>query len=102
LKEFTNSHFSKQDTPSFTADRLNELGAIIISGENSPDSPSFSRIRDIATRVFPDHQDKIRDTIDPHYVGAVGAAQRARHFIEDPSMLEDPNDRYFGDIHDEL
>lgn len=44
----------------------------------------------------------IRDTIDPHYVGAVGAAQRARHFIEDPSMLEDPNDRYFGDIHDEL
>ena len=68
-------------------DRLDFLRAIIISG----DAPrrSIEKIRTIVEEVFRGHKEKIHDSIDPSFVGAVGAALLAKFYSEHPEELEE-------------
>jgi hypothetical protein len=54
--------------------------------------------------ALPEYQDKFRMSLDSHFVGTFGAAQRARHIVQNPKFLSpsDPgyvleSDRYIGD-----
>lgn len=67
--------------------KWNAIRAIVISGE-APESAFGDLLRWIPT-VLGEHQDKIRSSIDPWYVGAVGAAQRGRYQMLTPSFLDD-------------
>jgi len=59
------------------------LRAVIFSGDAS--STEIDRIRRIVKKVLPPgHHHKIKDSIDPAYVGAIGAAYQAKSLILDP------------------
>ncbi|PQE25143.1 hypothetical protein CJF31_00005996 [Rutstroemia sp. NJR-2017a BVV2] len=52
-----------------------------------------------------EYEDMFRMSLDPHFVGAFGAAQRARHIIQTPEFLTPPDPGYApfaDDYHDEL
>ncbi|KAK2772520.1 hypothetical protein FQN53_004607 [Emmonsiellopsis sp. PD_33] len=68
IQDFISKHFRKSDTN----DYFQDLRAIMIGGE-AP-RKLFTNIRDAVEAALPEHKGKIRDTIDPHFVGAVGAA----------------------------
>ncbi|KAK2734526.1 hypothetical protein FQN55_002637 [Onygenales sp. PD_40] len=50
---------------------------------------TIANIRDAVEAALPEHKGKIRDTIDPHFVGAVGAAQWAKRQVLQPEILKD-------------
>jgi hypothetical protein len=55
--------------------------------------------------ALPEYEDKFRMSLDPHFVGAFGAAQRARHIILTPEFLRPPDPGFMifmDDYHDEL
>ena len=87
-------------TPQY--DRFDFLRAIILSGETA--EPLMKELRAAVAEAFPGHKDKIRDSIDPLYVGAAGAAYQARQFALHPDLLKDiepcPSDH--ESEHDEL
>lgn len=62
------------------------LKAIIISGE-APKAVC-ENVRHTIAGLFPNHEHRILDSIDPNWVGAVGAAQLAKAQIEYPDALE--------------
>ncbi|KAI9891957.1 MAG: hypothetical protein M1814_002151 [Vezdaea aestivalis] len=63
-------------------------------------SPAVSHLREILPSAVPvNHRHKIRDSVDPNYVAAVGAAVRAREQIKQPRLL-DPMKPF--PLHDEL
>lgn len=70
----------------------------MISGDASTAGMQF--MHDVVRDTFPELQAKVRMQIDPHFVGAVGAAQRARNLLADPEFLAKlaPNSQ----VHDEL
>ena len=72
-------------TPSF--DYRAHFHAIILSGEAS--SKAMSEIREAITSAIPNLQDKLQDSIEPLYVGAVGAACWARQQVLHPVLLQD-------------
>jgi hypothetical protein len=72
-------------TPSF--DYRQHFHAIILSGEASPEA--MSEIREAITSAIPNLQDKLQDSIEPLYVGAVGAACWARQQVLHPALLQD-------------
>ncbi len=79
------------------------LRAIVFSGE-AP-AHAFERVRDIVKELLPGQDHKIRDTIDPMHVGAVGAAEWAKLQVDDPRILKDITTvTWFGDdeAHDDL
>lgn len=39
-------------------------------------------------------QERLRMSLDPHFVDAFGAAQRARHIVQHPDFLKPPNPGY--------
>lgn len=61
--------------------------AIILSGEASP--KAMSEIREAIASALPSLQDKLQDSIEPLYVGAVGAACWARQHVLHPALLQD-------------
>ncbi len=65
--------------------KLRYLRAIVLSGEAS--DPSMEEMRLALTSALPKYQDKLRMSLDPHFVGAFGAAQRARHIVQNPKFL---------------
>lgn len=69
------------------------LRAIVFIG----DAPShaFRRLRDIVLGIFPNAEDMIRSSIEPRYVGAVGAARWATFF----ERIEEKEEVY---AHEEL
>lgn len=73
--------------------------AIVISG----DAPShaFDDLSDSYSPVFGEHNDKIRHSLNPFYVGAIGAARRGRHQMVTPGFLDDMDAPRYP-IHEEL
>ncbi|KAK2804951.1 hypothetical protein FQN51_001044 [Onygenales sp. PD_10] len=92
IQDFISKHFRKSDA----YDYFQDPRAIMIGGE-AP-RKLFANIRDAVEAALPEHKGKIRDTIDPHFVGAVGAAQWAKRQVLQPEILKDIP----GFRHDEL
>ena len=82
--------------------RLDDLRAIILSGDASPSA--FESLKSAITTAAGRHKDKIRDSIDPLYVGAIGAGERGRHQSLTPGFLESQIDTNIIEhvSHDEL
>jgi len=76
------------------------LRAIIVSGEVS--QPSMEELHNVLVEAFPGQESKIRDSIDPLYIGAVGAAFKARYFTLHPEALRDYDYCQLGVELDEL
>jgi hypothetical protein len=68
-------------------DRFHFLRAIAVSGEVL--QPSMEELHNALVEAFPDQESKIRDNINPLYVGAVGAAFKARWFTLHPEVFRD-------------
>ncbi|KAK2808690.1 hypothetical protein FQN50_004555 [Emmonsiellopsis sp. PD_5] len=92
IQDFIAKHFPKSDT----YDYFQDLRAIMLGGEAPREL--FANIRDAVEAALPEHKGKIRDTIDPHFVGAVGAAQWAKRQVLQPEILKEIQ----GFMHDEL
>jgi hypothetical protein len=65
---------------------LENLRAIVLSGEAS--TAGMEEMRQALAACLPEFQNQLRMSLDPHFVGAFGAAQRARHIIQNPSFLK--------------
>ena len=65
---------------------LQYLRAVVLSGEAS--DKAMQEMRSALATALPQYQDKSRVTLDPHWVGAIGAAQRARHIVLNPEFME--------------
>ncbi|KAI9853131.1 MAG: hypothetical protein M1830_006744, partial [Pleopsidium flavum] len=64
-----------------------DIRAVILSGEASDRGLDY--IRTILSRTFSrSGKEVLQDSIDPLYVGALGAAKCARAQVENPSMFE--------------
>ncbi|KAI0008093.1 hypothetical protein F4779DRAFT_642234 [Xylariaceae sp. FL0662B] len=97
LRDFVNTQFIVYEGYEI----IRDLRAIVFGGE-AP-SYAFQSIRNIITDLLPNQVDKIRDTIDPLYVGAFGAAEWAKRQVEDPRILKDIETvTLFPPSHDEL
>lgn len=75
---------------------IESVGEIVMSGE-AP-KPAFEIIRDAIATVLPHHVGMIRDSIDPLFTDAVGAAEFAK------ILVLDPEDSHVDvcNLHDEL
>ncbi|EFE45025.1 hypothetical protein TRV_00187 [Trichophyton verrucosum HKI 0517] len=75
---------------------IDSVGEIVMSGE-AP-KPAFEIIRDAIAAVLPHHVGMIRDSIDPLFTDAVGAAEFAK------ILVLDPEDSHVDvcNLHDEL
>ena len=78
---------AKNQLTSKAPDQLEFLRAIIFSGGASKEA--FTSLCLAISAALGDQRDKIRDYIDPFYVGAVGAANRARYQRLNPKILDD-------------
>lgn len=67
--------------------KWSSLRAVVISGD-APESAIGDLLRWIPA-VLGVHKDKIRNSIDPQYIGAVGAAHRGRHQVLTPGFFDD-------------
>ena len=79
---------------------LEYLHAVIISGEAS--KLTFEPLRNAISTVLADQRDKIRDSINPLYAGAVGAAHRGRYLLLNPQTMDFELCTLTVDGHDEL
>lgn len=71
---------------------LEYLRAIVLSGEASNSGmDEMRRALTAALNFLPEYHTKLRMSLDPHFVGAFGAAQRARHIIQNPQFLNPPD-----------
>jgi hypothetical protein len=76
-------------------DPSSHVQGIILSGEAS--TASMQEIKQVIARALPKFEDRFRFSINPHLVGAAGAAHRARQFVTEhaisnprqPSLHED-------------
>jgi hypothetical protein len=66
-------------------EKFEALRAIVFGGD-AP-SQTFEMLRTIVSDVLPGQVGLIRDTIDPLYVGAIGAAEWAKLQVQNPSIL---------------
>jgi hypothetical protein len=74
------SKFMEEDDETFSC---RTLRAVMFSGDAL--STEMDRIRSIVKAVLPlGHYHKIKDSIDPAYVGAIGAAYQAKALVLDP------------------
>jgi len=79
---------------------LQYLRAIVLSGEAS--SLGIDEMRIALGAALPHHQDKMRISLDPHFVGAFGAAQRARQIVQNPKLFITQDLRYAPGGHGDL
>lgn len=68
-------------------DRFHFLRAIVVNGEVL--QPSMEELHNALVEAFPGQESKIRDNINPLYVGAIGAAFKARWFTLHPEVFRD-------------
>ncbi|KAL9623947.1 MAG: hypothetical protein Q9204_007909 [Flavoplaca sp. TL-2023a] len=61
--------------------------AVVISGDAS--ESGLQGLRGCVDNALGQHRDKMRDSIDPLYVEAMGAAQRGQHQVLNPRFLDD-------------
>ncbi|KAL8687772.1 MAG: hypothetical protein Q9224_005055 [Gallowayella concinna] len=61
--------------------------AVVLSGDAS--ESGFQALRSSVYEALSQHEDKMRNSIDPLYVEAMGAAQRGRHQVLNPGFLDD-------------
>jgi hypothetical protein len=79
---------------------------VVLSGEAPP--AVLKNTRQAIQEALPDQlQHLLRDQVDPVFIGAIGAAHRARKHVHDPELLNIQSDhehfRHFPDLdHDEL
>lgn len=85
LTAFTQSAVFVNNEPRFG--RFDFLRGIIVSGEIP--QPRMEELRKLLVEAFPGQESKILNSIDPLYVGAAGAAYRARHSVLDPARFEE-------------
>lgn len=81
------SFLEEQQRASEGSDPLDWLRAITLSGDASPSS--FRSLKVAVSAALGSHRSKIRDDIEPLYVGAVGAGNRGRHQLLTPGFLDD-------------
>jgi hypothetical protein len=86
-------------------DALSYLRAVVLSGEAS--DSGMEEMRLALASALPEYQDKFRMSLDSHFVGAFGAAQRARHIVQNPKFLTPSDPGYApgnpgGHVHEEL
>ncbi len=85
LAKLTQSSTFVSEQPRFG--HFHFLRATIVSGEVS--QPSMEELHNALVEPFPGQESKIRDNINPLYVGAVGAASQARWFTLHPEVFGD-------------
>ena len=74
--------------------------AIILNGDAS--DSAFQTLHHYMAGALGEHENKIRDSINPLYVGALGAGQRGRHQVLNPKLLDDKPLTNFVPERDEL
>lgn len=67
--------------------RWTSIRAIVVSGDAT--QSAFKNLLGRLPAALGEHQDKVRFSIDPKFVGAVGAGYRGRHQILTPGFLDD-------------
>lgn len=83
LRAFIRHYF---EAPDRNAD-VNNIRAIVLAGDAPPEA--FQNIRDVVVGILPGQADKIRDTVDPSHVGAVGAAEWAKLQALNPELVKE-------------
>jgi len=75
---------------------------IIFSGD-APAS-EFKRVRELIIKAVPEFSDRFIEDIEPGWVGAVGAARRAREYRLNPPVIDIAEQIYESEEggHDEL
>ena len=66
---------------------VDDLRAVILSGDAS--APGFDALKIAVAAALGDRKDKLRDAIEPLYVGAVGAGERGRYQLLTPGFFDD-------------
>lgn len=90
INSFITENFAEEDTLQNNEHRYvplrAQVRAVVLTGEASPQG--FDCIRTVLRKVSKSLGDgKLRDTIEPSYVAAVGAARRARDIIDQPKLF---------------
>ena len=83
----------------FEPTRLKDFRFIIFSGEAMPSE--FDKVRQVITELIPEFTDRFRDTVDPFWVGAIGAARCAKEFAINPPNSRDQFDFQMAERVDE-
>ena len=83
ITDFLKDH----DYPPTGYNNLDDLRAVTLSGSASPSA--FASLKTAVSAALGHREDKIRDTIEPLYVGAIGAGQRGRWQLRTPGFLDD-------------
>ncbi|RYP05936.1 hypothetical protein DL765_009677 [Monosporascus sp. GIB2] len=83
VQDFVQDYFLEPDSNAY----IEDVRAIVLSGDAPPEA--FHNIRDIVVGILPGQVDKIRDTIDPLYAGAVGAAEWAKFQALHPEIVKE-------------
>lgn len=105
LQEFVYANFKpthNKDTEEKFRD-FDYLRAVVLSSEAL--GSDMNEMRDLIRQALPSElHDKIRDSVDPGYIGAIGAAYQARIFIREPRILVDSDDGLGWEsfVHEEL
>ncbi|TVY23259.1 hypothetical protein LHYA1_G007940 [Lachnellula hyalina] len=87
--------------PSSAPVQLTDFKRIIFSGD-APAS-EFKKVREAIIKAVPEFSDRFLDDIKPGWVGAVGAARRAREYRLNPPVIDIAEQIYDSDgWHDEL
>ncbi len=83
-------------------DALQYLRAVVLSGEAS--DVSMQEMRLALANALPEYQDKFRMSLGPHFAGAFGAAQLAKHIVQNPELMRPQVDVVILDeyVHEEL
>lgn len=89
------SFLEEQRRASKDFDHLDCLRAVTLSGDSS--ASAFRSLKVAVSAALGSHRSKIRDEIDPLYLGAVGAGNRGRHQLHTPGFLEDTFDTNFAE-----
>ena len=83
------AHFleEQQHAPVEGYNNLDDLRAVILSGDAPP--LGFESLKTAVAAALGSCKGKLRSTIDPLYVGAVGAGERGRHQFLTPGFFDD-------------
>jgi hypothetical protein len=81
-------------------DELKNLRAIVLAGEAS--TLAMNNMNVVLRSSLPQYQAKLRTSLEPHFVGAFGAAQRARYIIHHAEFLRPADEPYKIGFHGEL
>ncbi|CZR58727.1 uncharacterized protein PAC_08619 [Phialocephala subalpina] len=71
---------------------FNDVRAVVFSGEATKDG--FEKVKHTLEGALPGLKNRFRFSLDPFWVGAIGATQRGRHVALNPKSLQPPDCHY--------